>query len=88
MPWCDTCDSYRSPSVVTVDGSCPECGRAVDPGALKRERKEARKYDELDQSAGNAAEIPPIPWHFWVLVVGVVLYLGWRLLQGVGWLVS
>jgi hypothetical protein len=27
-----------------------------------------------------------VPWHFWVLVVAVVAYLGWRLIQGVAWL--
>ena len=33
-------------------------------------------------------EAPPgAPWHFKLLVVAVVVYLGWRLLQLVGWLV-
>jgi hypothetical protein len=27
------------------------------------------------------------PWHFKVLLVGTVVYLGWRLYQGIGWLV-
>jgi hypothetical protein len=32
-------------------------------------------------------ETPPkVPWHFWVLLVALVIYLGWRLIQGVGWL--
>lgn len=29
-----------------------------------------------------------IPWHFWVLVVALVVYLGWRLIQLIGWLVT
>ncbi len=33
-------------------------------------------------------EPPPIPWHFKVLVVATVLYLGWRAVQGVIWLVG
>lgn len=28
------------------------------------------------------------PWHFWVLVACAGLYLGWRLVQGVIWLVG
>ena len=28
------------------------------------------------------------PWHFKLLVLAVVLYLGWRLLQIIGWLVT
>jgi hypothetical protein len=25
------------------------------------------------------------PWHFKLLLVAVILYLGWRLVQGIGW---
>ncbi len=28
------------------------------------------------------------PWHFWLLLGAVVLYLGWRLVQGVIWVVT
>lgn len=28
------------------------------------------------------------PWHFWVLVAAVVVYLGWRLVQGLAWVVD
>ena len=31
---------------------------------------------------------PKIPWHFWVLVIALVVYLGWRLIQGIEWLFS
>lgn len=27
-----------------------------------------------------------VPWHFKLLVVAVVVYLGWRLVQVIGWL--
>jgi hypothetical protein len=27
-----------------------------------------------------------VPWHFWLLVVALVIYLGWRLVQGIEWL--
>ena len=30
---------------------------------------------------------PKAPWHFKVLVVGSVGYLGYRLYQGIGWLI-
>jgi hypothetical protein len=29
-----------------------------------------------------------IPWHFWLLVVALVIYLGWRLFQLVEWLIT
>ena len=31
---------------------------------------------------------PSVPWHFWLLLGALVLYLGWRLVQGVQWLVE
>ncbi len=33
-------------------------------------------------------EPPPVPWHFKFLVVATVLYLGWRAVQGIIWLVG
>lgn len=44
-----------------------------------------------ESSVRSAAERPEaterpsgtkVPWHFWVLVAAAVLYLGWRLVQG------
>lgn len=29
-----------------------------------------------------------IPWHLWVLVVALVVYLGWRLVQLIQWILS
>jgi hypothetical protein len=37
---------------------------------------------------GEDAEPYRAPWHFWVLVVAAVVYLGWRLVQMIGWLVT
>ena len=33
-------------------------------------------------------EPPPVPWHFKFLVLATVLYLGWRAVQGVIWLIA
>ena len=37
---------------------------------------------------GNNAVEPKVPWHFWLLLATAGLYLGWRALQGVGWLID
>jgi len=57
-----------------ADGSCPSCGRVLSPddGAL------ATKTDPPRAKA---------PWHFKLMVVAVCGYLGWRLIQGIDWLV-
>lgn len=71
MPFCDTCDRFYNPNSLNADGTCPSCGRQV-------------AEPEADGAAARAA-VPPAPWHFKLLVVAVVLYLGWRLVQGIVW---
>ncbi len=69
MPWCATCDKFFNPASIDERGVCPECGKVVEVGELaKNDREEEVK----------------VPWHFWVGVAAVVIYLGWRLIQGVG----
>ena len=63
MPWCEECSKYLTPSSLRDDGTCPTCGRQV--GEIERRADEA--------VAGEKA-----PWHFKLLVVALVLYLGWR----------
>ena len=29
-----------------------------------------------------------VPWHFWALIVALVVYLGWRLVQLFQWLIT
>jgi hypothetical protein len=47
--------------------------------------------DAEDQASGETGDEQTrqarAPWHFKVLLVGTVVYLGWRLYQGIGWLV-
>jgi hypothetical protein len=33
-------------------------------------------------------ELPRAPWHFKLLLLAVVVYLGWRLIQVIGWIVT
>ena len=50
---------------------CPTCGTVLGPAPPTSEE-----------------EVPvKAPWHFKVLVVGTVVYLGYRLYQGIGWLI-
>ena len=74
MPWCATCDRFLSPSTVLADGSCPTCGRAVDPGSAH-----AAAADADDDELG------PIPWHLKLLAGALAVYLGYRAWQGIEW---
>jgi hypothetical protein len=75
VPWCDDCSQWFSPNALAPDGTCPRCGRAVGkPGPADR---------LMDDDVA-----PKVPWHFWLLVVALVIYLGWRLVQGIGLLID
>ncbi len=73
MPWCDDCARWHSPNALTPEGSCPSCGRPVATA---------------DGSQHDPERPPGAPWHFWLLVAALALYLGWRLLQGSAWLIE
>lgn len=54
------------------DGTCPQCGAMLVNPA---------GIDVKDPDAKT-------PWHFKLLVAAVVLYLGWRTIQIIGWIVT
>jgi len=67
---------------------CPTCGTVVDPEE-EVDEEESNAGQEVDEEEGADEEEAPVksPWHFKVLVVGTVVYLGYRLYQGIGWLI-
>lgn len=84
MPWCSTCNRFLSPPTVTPEGGCPRCGRPVDPG----QARPAGATMEHDEPANPEEEFPPVPLHMKILGASVVIYLGWRLIQGIEWVVK
>lgn len=63
---------------------CEDCSRFYNPNTLTEEGE----CPDGHQVGGEQPEVPTVPWHFWVLVIAVVLYLGWRLIQGIAWLIG
>lgn len=93
MPWCEACDRFYTPSTLSAQGDCPEGHHVADPGTVPPIVQSAappRGQDEGGDGAAGPGEEPraKVPWHFWLLVAAVVLYLGWRLVQGIAWLLS
>ncbi|MEZ5381156.1 MAG: hypothetical protein R2754_05100 [Microthrixaceae bacterium] len=74
MPWCDECDKFYTQSTLNGDGTCPEGHQAVDPPP--------NQPGDADDDERGA------PWHFWLMVAVLVLYLAWRLIQGVVWAIG
>ena len=75
VPWCAECDRYLAPPTVRSDGTCPTCGRPVEPGG-------AHAHDAATEKEG----LPPLPWHFKLLCAAVATYLGYRFVQMAEWI--
>ena len=54
---------------------------ATDAHALGGSRR--GRDDERTQQRGTGA-----PWHFWLVVAMATVYLGWRAVEGVVWLIQ
>ena len=66
---------------------CDACSHWFSPNALTPEGECPKCGSEIGAHPDEAtADEASVPWHLWVLLGAAVLYLGWRMLQGVGWL--
>jgi hypothetical protein len=89
VPWCATCERFLSPPTVTPEGRCPSCGRAVEPGGAHAPG-DAPSPERPQRAEGEPAgeeELGPIPLHLKILGAALVVYLGFRFLQGVEWII-
>ena len=61
------------------DGTCPTCGRVV----AAHERVTAKNLNLRKLAAGEGGHEDDMraPWHFKLLMVLLVVYLGWRFVQ-------
>lgn len=66
MPWCEPCARYHAPSALDSEGRCPSCGSDVS---------------EQTERTRNALAEERTPWHFKLLVVALIVYLGWRFVE-------
>ena len=66
MPWCEECSKYWTPNSMNDDGTCPRCGRLVE---------------EPTGDVDGDGDDEKTPWHFKLMVVALVAYLGWRFVE-------
>ena len=85
MPWCPSCDRFLSPPTVTPEGNCPQCGRPVEPGRSRPPESGDAPPKGTDPAAEE--DLGPVPLHMKILGASVVIYLGYRFLQGIEWVV-
>lgn len=95
MPFCESCARYLTPTAMSRDGSCPSCGKSIaSEKALGREEQSdfssrhrnekpnsAARVDVRRLAATEGDELAKAPWHFKLLITGLVLYLGWRIIS-------
>jgi hypothetical protein len=68
---------------------CETCDRFYNPNSLEPDGTCPTCGREVaDPSTVATATDDRVPWHFKLLVVGVVGYLGWRFVELVGAIVS
>jgi len=68
---------------------CETCSRFLNPNTLEPDGSCPTCGRVVAEPATTGeAEAPGAPWHFKLLLVAVVLYLGWRLVQMIGWVVT
>lgn len=65
---------------------CDDCSRWFSPNALTTQGECPKCGSDLADHPDQAADGGKVPWHLWLVLAAVVLYLGWRLVQGAGWL--
>lgn len=79
MPWCEECARYLTPSAMREDGACPSCG-AIPPTTSISGRVTADNLD-LKKLAAGADGDARAPWHFKLLMLLLLMYLGWRIVD-------
>lgn len=76
MPWCETCTQYLAPNALTEEGDCPKCGNQCEAA-----QKNGTAKNGTEKSHAPKARKRKIPWHLWVLIIVLGVYLTWRLIQ-------
>ncbi|MEO6628384.1 MAG: hypothetical protein ABIP03_07415 [Aquihabitans sp.] len=67
---------------------CETCDRFYNPNSVAPDGTCVTCGRFIADPPDPDADDAKIPWHFWLLVVALVIYLGWRLIQLIMWLFS
>jgi hypothetical protein len=86
MPWCPACERFLAPPSVTPEGRCPECDQPVEPGRARAAVDDPSGVPP--QHARAPEELAPVPLHLKIIGGATVAYLGWRLIQGIVWVIQ
>ena len=68
---------------------CEPCDRFFNPNTLNADGtcpscgRQLAEPQELPRKGWRS-----VPWHFWLLMAALAIYLGWRAVQGVLWVIG
>ncbi len=65
---------------------CDSCDVYLAPNTVSDEGECPRCDTVVDSGDAKTTTGERIPWHFWLVVVALVGYLGWRLIEAFMWL--
>lgn len=67
---------------------CPECDRFLSPSTVRADGACPTCGRSVDAEGGRGRRLRGIPWHVKLLLAVFAIYLGYRLVQGVDWLIG
>lgn len=65
---------------------CESCSRFYNPNTVAPDGSCINCGAHIGEP--TTVEDTKVPWHFWLLVAALVIYLSWRLFQLIVWLVT
>jgi hypothetical protein len=65
---------------------CEGCQKFYSPNTLRPDGTCPEDHPVSDPQAPPAKK--RAPWHFWLLLIALAIYLGWRFVQLIGWLIG
>jgi len=97
MPWCDDCSKFWNAPDLGAGGACPSCGKVLAAGSAASASPPVEpasppppgpssSTDADEPSNGPASRAKGAPWHFKLLVVGVTVYMVYRIYWLAEWL--
>jgi hypothetical protein len=66
---------------------CETCSRFLNPNSLDPDGSCPECGRFVAEPRKAEAEVPKAPWHFKLLLLAVVVYLTWRVIQMISWVV-
>lgn len=67
---------------------CEGCDKFYNPNSIAPDGTCVQCGTFIAEPPADPDADSKVPWHFWLLVVAIVVYLGWRLIQLVAWLIA